>query len=255
MKNYFAILFLILFLISPLAHATSEFESAYDHAKTSYYSGQYDEAARIFLSLAQDRGDNADLYYNLGNVSFKQGHLGQAVLYYEKALKLAPRSHDLRANLKLVRAQMTTDTGESFSDYLLKTFYFWNAFLNFGEFQILFLSFTFLFWGYVAWRLLTHRSLVSTSTVLALLAFAYLGFGAFLKFDKDHWARYGIVLSTKVEAKASYLEKEQPIFFLGEGDKVRIIDEQRFGDNQHWLRVALPQGQTGWVAAETIGVI
>ena len=41
-------------------------------------------------------------HYNLGNACFKAGRLGEAVLWYERALRLAPRDADIRANLHYV---------------------------------------------------------------------------------------------------------------------------------------------------------
>jgi tetratricopeptide (TPR) repeat protein len=46
---------------------------------------------------------NSSLLYNLGNACFKAGRLGEAILYYERAARLAPRDEDIQDNLALAR--------------------------------------------------------------------------------------------------------------------------------------------------------
>ena len=44
---------------------------------------------------------DADLEHNLGNALLRAGKPGEAVLHYERALRLDPRARDTRHNLEL----------------------------------------------------------------------------------------------------------------------------------------------------------
>lgn len=59
-------------------------------ANTAYINGNFHSAA----SLRRDsfpRGKLVKLYYNLANAYFKEDRIGKAILYYKRALRLAPR--------------------------------------------------------------------------------------------------------------------------------------------------------------------
>src|SRR5262249_52216666 len=54
------------------------------------------------------------LYFNLGNAKAQSGKPIDAILAYERALRLAPNDPDTRANLELVRAKLAgTKPGEA----------------------------------------------------------------------------------------------------------------------------------------------
>jgi len=76
-----------------------------DAANRAYTSGSYDESARLFQQIIATRGYSAPLCFNLGNAEAKAGHLGTALLNYERARYLAPADRDIDHNLQLVRKQ------------------------------------------------------------------------------------------------------------------------------------------------------
>jgi tetratricopeptide (TPR) repeat protein len=76
-----------------------------DAANQAYQSGRYDEAARLFHQLIDERGYSAPLCFDLGNAEFRAGHDGPALLAYERARYLAPADPAIDHNLQLARAQ------------------------------------------------------------------------------------------------------------------------------------------------------
>lgn len=250
------LVFLIVLLLAPASHADETGRQKFDTALKAYYDNKdYDTAEALFQDLLHQMGSNAYLDYNLGNVYLKRSDLGKAVLYYEKAKRLIPRYADLNTNLKRALDKMPAPPQSSFSDYVLRTFYFWSAWVSAGELRLLFLFASLIFWGGLAFKVLRRKSFWTTQTLIATLFFCYLASGTLLKSDAETAGAYGVVLKDKSAAKASFLEKDQPLFYLTEGTKVHIIDTENLGDNQKWLRIALPQGQQGWVSADDIGVI
>ena len=57
---------------------------------------------KVFL---ENKGESADIYYNLGNSYYKMNNIAKAVLNYERALLLNPGNNDIRFNLELARSK------------------------------------------------------------------------------------------------------------------------------------------------------
>src|SRR5262245_15874464 len=83
-------------------------DSRFDEGNRLYQAGNYSESLKRYEEIVADGYEAPALYYNIGNAQFKLGHLGQAIVSYERALRLAPRDADVRANLDLARS-MTAD--------------------------------------------------------------------------------------------------------------------------------------------------
>ena len=101
-------LWLILFLVAaPVAALRADTDL--DAANQKYLAGHYDEAARMFSDLIARRGYSAALCFNLGNAEFKAGHLGTALLNYERARYLAPGDVAINQNLQFARNKAGLD--------------------------------------------------------------------------------------------------------------------------------------------------
>ena len=73
----------------------------------NYYADKsYHEAMACYEELLRT-GESPELYYNYANSCYKSGHLGLAILNYEKALKINPFYDDAKFNLALVNQQIT----------------------------------------------------------------------------------------------------------------------------------------------------
>lgn len=254
--RYFFI-FLILMAVNFFAWAGTSSDSTafYETAKQDYFNKDYKSALDKFQALSETQPDNPYFFYNLGNTYFHLGQTGEAIRYYEKALRDLPREIDLKNNLKVARANLVDKIQESFADYLTKTFYFWVPFVTLSEYQVFLMSVSALFW--LPFLLLTYKDKVSLKTVFlwAAVFFGYWGYGYHLKKDAVTPGNFGIVIKSEIEVRASYLESENSLFELHEGTKVRIIDQQGFNETQKWLKIILPQGQKGWVLTDDIGLI
>ena len=90
---------LILGLLLLSGRGASAFDAEFDQAQAAYDSGRYAEAVQIYQNMLSNGVDNAEVYYNLANASFRDGDLPQAVWNYRKAWYSAPRDPDIRDNL------------------------------------------------------------------------------------------------------------------------------------------------------------
>ncbi|MGA1826533.1 MAG: VWA domain-containing protein [bacterium] len=81
----------------------------YNIANTYYRMKNYDEAFKNYLAAsinAKEIGLEAKAYYNMGNCSYKQGKLQEAIEYYKKAIELNPEDEDAKYNLEFVREEI-----------------------------------------------------------------------------------------------------------------------------------------------------
>lgn len=254
-KLKYILLILPLLFIASIAWGDDALVSQYDSAKEAYFNKDYAKAEKGFWELLEERPRNGYLLFNLGNVYFKMGRVGKAIQQYEKAVLTIPREMDLQVNLDYARKRLVDEVAETFSDYLNNTFFFWSSSINVSEYRLVLIIFSFFFWGYCLSLVIRKKRLVSTRIVISCLVFVYLIWGYVIKSDGEAPGEFGIILKPEVDVRASYLDKDKPLFQLHEGTKVRIIDSQDFGEDQRWLRVSLPQGQKGWVLAGDVGGI
>jgi len=75
----------------------------FERANAAFAAGQYAEARAGFAEILASDGNSAAVLFNLGNASLRAGVIGDAILSYERALLLAPRDQDIRANLRQAR--------------------------------------------------------------------------------------------------------------------------------------------------------
>ena len=94
------ILIILLFFRSSIL--AQDVNSLFEQASLSYEQIDFEQALNYFKEI-QDIGlYSSDLYYNIGNCYYKLQQNAEAVLYYEKALKLNPSDEDAFFNLKLL---------------------------------------------------------------------------------------------------------------------------------------------------------
>lgn len=80
-----------------------------DAAKTAYDSGDFKKALQWYESKLFSNGHSAAILYNIGNCFYKLDDLPRALVYYERASRLAPRDSDIRENLNLVCRKLSLE--------------------------------------------------------------------------------------------------------------------------------------------------
>lgn len=101
---------LIAVLISP-AHLAAR--SLAEKADSLYEKQDYQQAAELYNQCLSTEGTSSDIYYNLGNAYYRLGRTSQAILAYERALRLNPANTDARTNLEFVNARIVDKKGET----------------------------------------------------------------------------------------------------------------------------------------------
>ncbi len=79
----------------------------------AYSRENYSEAVSLYEEAIKKDGVSTDLYYNLGNAYYRIGDISNAILSYERSLRLDPANDDARANLEFVNARIVDKKGET----------------------------------------------------------------------------------------------------------------------------------------------
>ena len=107
---------------------TTELTAAFLDGLNAYKKGNYEDAITQFNQVAATV-KSGKLYYNLGNAYMKNGDLGDAILWYERALKRIPADPDLKFNLDYARG-LVKDKMENEQTPIFRVLFFWNHLLN-----------------------------------------------------------------------------------------------------------------------------
>ena len=219
-------------------------QSDFDIANAAYAEGRYEEAATGYELLLAE-APNATLYYNLGNARFKQGELAQAILSYERALRLDPNYKDAQYNLKFAQSRITDNIVEQ--DFFLSA---WARVIrnNLRERTWLILSITLFIIGLVGLLLFLLgrepwiRKTAFHTAWIALLFSLIAGLNASSLHQRDTLRNEAIITQGVVNAKSSPDRSGTDLFTIHEGTKV-IIRETigewaniRVGNNEGWIK-------------------
>jgi tetratricopeptide (TPR) repeat protein len=236
-------------------HALGAFPEAahiFDQANKAYTAERYAEAADGYKQLTTLHSiNNPALLFNLANACYKQGQLGNAVLYYEAALAVDPAFEAARSNLEKVlgetRRSLPLPDPRQITGSLLLRYY------PLTPRQSLWLVHAFLAAAIVflllrQWRT-RPRYAVSLWISLCLAALFYglsLGAGYALRSTP----KLAVARTKEVPVYFSMNESEQPRFLLYEGDRV-FVDRQE----GEWVRLHAYGGERGWTRKDAIGIV
>ena len=221
-------------------------QSEFDIANAAYADGRYEEAAAGYEAMLAE-GPNATLYYNLGNARFKQGELAQAILNYERALRLEPNHKDAQYNLAFAQSKITDNIVEQ--DFFLSA---WARTVrnSLREQTWLVLSISLFILGLIGILLfLLGREPWLRKTAfhvawLALLFSLIAGLNATSLHQRDTLRNEAIITQGVVNAKSSPDRSGTDLFTVHEGTKVTIREtigewsNVRVGQNEGWIRTS-----------------
>ncbi|MBQ0137139.1 MAG: tetratricopeptide repeat protein [Bacteroidales bacterium] len=236
------LLFIIVTLTLCIVHCQSS--TAFTDANDLYAAGNYAEAASLYQQMLTEQ-PSAVVYYNLGNAYFKQGELSQAILAYERSLRLDPSNKDTRYNLRFAESRITDNITDNRA-FFLSTFltnvrnlmrertWLWISLVTF----VLFVATLLLF-------LLSAEPVVRKTgfsiAVITLVLSVFALVAAQSLHQRDTLREEAIITQGIVNAKASPDKSGTELFTLHEGTKVRITET--LGE---WCNVSVGNYQ-GWI--------
>ncbi len=214
----------------------------------------YQEALMRFKRLVDEGGiRNGKLYYNIGNVYFRMGDLGRAILNYRKAQLYIPNDVNLIQNLQYARSRRAENFArESGPGVLRNVLLFWHYDLATWLRALLFSIFFVVFWLLLIIRLFKQK--LAPRTAVVICAVLMLMFGGSLIYESiaTQAVQEGVVVDREVLARKGDGETYQPTFKdpLHAGVEFELV-EKRNG----WLHIALPNGARTWIPSQAAEMI
>ncbi len=213
---------------------------------------RYRQAAAGFEALLEAGYRNAALEYNLGNIYFRLGELGRAIVHYRRAERLGLSEANLAANLRYARERVEPRIEPSGQARLSRSLLFWHYDTTPRQRYRGLIVLSLLGWPLLlAWLRWRRPALLGAGLTAAALA---VGCGISLRWQVyDEAVRPPAVIVARDvplrlgRGEGADLALRQP---LGPGIEVRILE--RRGD---WVRVRLPNDQVGWVPASAVEAV
>ncbi len=253
-----ALLFAALLAAAPLAAqpvasdtGRAEPHTAFFQGNAAYQAGHYEEAARAYESVLGAGVDNGALYFNLGNAYFKGGHVGAAIVNYERARRLLPRDPDVRVNLAYAREQAHEEAAEVPLWQRLAFPLAGRA--TTAELAIVSALLWWALWGLAAALLLLPRlrPTLSRAVWIGALLGAFVAVNFAWRLQQFEWTNTAVVTaagSTPVRFEPTASGTEH--FQAGEGTVLDVTEER-----PDWLQVRRADGRRGWIPRQAVELV
>ncbi len=242
---------LLVFLFGALL-VTGQESTAFLAANKAYNEGDYLGAISAYKQLL-DEGQSAELHYNLGNAYYSNQQLGEAILHFEKALKLNPGDNNIQENLAIANENVELEVLKVPAFFVLRIWRGLHGLLSSSAWVILQLVFVIcLLYGLYLWTLsrdasLRVRGLKFIAVLFPLLLLSYFA-GRSAHYNETAQDD-GVVLSSAPLVNEP-LDKSEILEELTPGVKVEILDQL-----DAWYKVGLANKAQGWIKKEAVGII
>lgn len=254
MKQWIKIALTSIFSWFILGVSAQSSDALFDEGNALYGAGNVEQALDKYLSIEQSGEVSKELYYNIGNCYYKLNNVGATILYYERALRMAPGDDDVLFNLQLANLR-TVDQFETVPTFFLtKVFRETANWFNSTVWAVLFNLFFFAFVGGIAWFVFSNsyqrKQLVLIGVIIAfILSITLFGF-AYSKYQYETSDAHGVISVSNTYVKSSPDENGMDVFMLHEGTKVEVLEEL-----SGWQRIRVEDGKKGWVESTSISII
>ncbi|MBQ9146690.1 MAG: tetratricopeptide repeat protein [Rikenellaceae bacterium] len=234
--------------------ATIGNEQMWDDANTAYVNANYPRALELYHAIEERGLASAKLYYNMGNAYFKTDDMGHAILYYNKALRLAPGDADIRYNLDVANSY-TKDriqvVPELFLTRWVRTVRQTISGNAWAVLSLLFFAMMlFSVMVYLLVQSLLFRKIGFFASIVGLLLFVVTTAFAVTERREATSPSEAIVMNASVSVKAAPEKNATDMFVLHEGTKVRVGDRV-----ENWIEVTIADGNKGWLEERAIEMI
>ena len=253
MKLRFLILALI-YTVVVVPAKSQHIDALSTKANELYRNQQYESALGIYDSIMDMGYESAMLFYNMGNVYYKLNEMPQAILYYEKALKLEPKYEKAQQNLAHAKLLTIDRVDEIPEFFLLSTFRRFIYALNGNVWAIIsaimfFVAMSAFLFFFLSSKSGLRRSGFYAGVILILFSAVTLYF-ACASFKNLTTHDSAVIMQSTVTLKGSPSENSSELYIVHEGTKVQVLDKV---DN--WYEVRLTDGKKGWVKRDVFELI
>lgn len=215
-------------------------------------------------------GVSSELFFNLGNLYYKSGDIGAAVLNYEKALRVSPSNTDARNNLKFVANQVQTanesntdgknmdpsPTDAGLIESINNTISLWSS----NRWAIIGLVFFLIAIGCASCYIFVSSVIVRKTgffggIIALILCGVFIGFSI---ISRGHALNhdYAVLMSDGTTLMLEPGESAKPVGTpLSAGTKFKVVSTDKDSEGNLWTEVYLNSDYNGWVKSSDIALI
>lgn len=235
-----------------------------EKATAEYNNDKYAQALELYMQAAKEEGTSSDLYYNIGNTYYRLGDLGNAILYFERALVLNPGNDDALTNLEFVNSKIQTRVSEdkSFVIQIIDSVIEWqtsNTWATIAAICFILLIGSILLYVFATTVILRKIGFFGGGV---LLIFAILSLMcAFSVKSRVETQNKAIIISPSVTLSTVPRQpkgKTEEAFILTAGNKVKIVDsvENKLDKKvEMWYEVKADDKHRAWLNKEHLKTI
>ena len=250
----FAWLAVALVIVAATSAARAESpEELFNSANRAYDDRRYDEAVQGYETLLRYQIEDPRLEYNLGNAEFRRGNIGAAILHYERARRLDPTDPDVLANLRHARSVRIDRVPEpqlpaalaalrALQDRLGPRGHAWIVV------ALVWLIAALLAHGAAApgkWRPAHGWGVALLAAAIALSALSWS-----LAWQRLAGRPLAVVLAERAAVLGGPGANNATLAVVHEG-----LDVEVRGERAEWVQVLLPNGVTGWIPRDAVGIV
>ncbi|TAL70078.1 MAG: tetratricopeptide repeat protein [Bacteroidetes bacterium] len=246
--------FLILFIVLTSSLFANEAIETFKKGNMLYQNGYYSRAALNYEKIINNGYENAELYYNLGNAYFRMNKIPNAIINYERALRLSPDDEDVIVNLNVANLRII-DKIEPVPKFFLVQWYdaIRNIFTsgNWAVIMIVSLWIVFISLGlFILFESTFIKKILFGTLVIAVFITIMSLIFSIQQSGIENSRNAAIVFEPTVYIKSSPDEDGKDLFILHEGTKVNILDAVG-----KWRKIKLANGNIGWLPSESVELI
>ena len=245
MKKFFTLIVCGFYAMSSLAQENADV--LFNRAIELHENNELDDAIALYQELEELGYASSSLYQNLGILYLQKKEDGQAVISFERCLKVDTRAMICARNLALLRNRIDSYKTPFRSISIIHQIDFIVRLIPSVAWAILSLLFLFLTIGW--FMRYSNAGKIYPIFVFASLLAISISMGARMKYLQTN-RDYAIVISPGVDLFRGPDNDSQILYQIQEGSKVKVLTFE--GD---WIQVRLINRDIAWVKNHTIEVI
>lgn len=255
MKNIFSKYLLVFFILlvsfcRAASAADSSLQNEFKQAGEAYFNRDFNKAIELYSGLEKNGLVNSDLFYNLANANYRQGHIGEAIYYYSKALRYAPRDRDLVANYQYVLGKKVDQIEKPLLIKIYHTLFFWQDVLTLKEIMGVALLFYWAFFVLLALRVMKRKRGLSVALWISLVFNLIFLPTAFAKFYSERISKRGVVVASLGAVYSEPNSDSIKLYELHEGTQVEVEN-----NTDKFAKIKLSDGRVGWIELAQVKTI
>lgn len=209
-------------------------------------AGDYlEKAALAFEAIHREGGvENGMLFYNIGNIYFRLGDTGRAILNYRRAERFIPNDVNLQQNLNYARSRRLDKIEPTPQSQVLRTLFFWHYDLGVKARAWLFAAAFGTLWLLASLNLFKRKSWLRNGALVCTVLSVFLALSLAIEAYSQSHTRTGVLLEKEVVGRKGDSTTFEPTFKepLHAGVEFNLV-EQRKG----WLHIELADRRLCWI--------